>query len=405
MVSGRYWDKKLSPKKNREHEKSQIPIKIIFFILTIFTLLNAEFGPNEIELKREWTVYAQEGKDVEFFANIALNNTNQQIISIESSPQINLVYEGDQINGILNFTPKENITKITARIKAKIEYNPKILQDAQFVEKEGLAKTTDLIEPNEEIKTSAKNNIDFNSWLITLLKQVNFVNNEIEYDTKFWGKNVEAKNVIQIKRGVCVEYTHLAISMLNSIGVETRYVAGFANGGVFQPHAWAEAKMPSGEWIAIDPTFGEIGKLDNSHFAIAYSQDQSGIYDYVVSKADGVKLETKYEIKDEELNQEQPFPKELVAKIEFNEKTGDIATKITNSQKEIFFGKYQFSSYRKTNEKAILIRSGETIYLKEKIDVESLKEGFEYKIPIKIKLNDFSITKEVQINKIEKKEL
>lgn len=304
----------------------------------------------------------------------------------------------------MNFTPKENITKITARIKAKIEYNPKIVQDVQFVEKEGLAKTTDLIEPNEEIKTSAKNNIDFNSWLITLLKQVNFVNNEIEYDTKFWGKNVEAKNVIQIKRGVCVEYTHLAISMLNSIGIETRYVAGFANGGVFQPHAWAEAKMPDGEWIAIDPTFGEIGKLSNSHFAIAYSQDQSGIYDYVVSKADGVKLETKYEIKDEELNQEQPFPKDLIVKIEFNEKTGDIATKITNSQKEIFFGKYQFSSYKKTNEKAILIRSGETIYLKEKIDVESLKEGFEYKIPIKIKLNDFSTTKEVQINKIEKKE-
>ncbi len=366
--------------------------------------MNAEFGPNEIELKREWTIYAQEGKNVEFFANIALNNTNQQILSIESSPQINLVYDGDQINGILNFTPKENITKITAKIKAKVEYDPRIVQDERFIEKQERGKTTDLIEPNEEIKTSARNNIEFNSWLITLLKEVNFVNGEIEYDTRFWGKNVEAKKVIEIKRGVCVEYTHLVISMLNSIGVETRYVAGFANGGVFQPHAWAEAKMPNGKWIAIDPTFGEIGKLDNSHFAIAYSQDQSGIYDYVVSKADGVKLETKYEIKDEQLNQEQPFPRDLIAKIEFNEKTGDIVTSLTNYQKEIFFGKYQFSSYKKTNEKAILIRSGETAYLKEKIDVESLKEGFEYKIPIKIKLNDFSITKEVQISKIEKKE-
>lgn len=315
-----------------------------------------------------------------------------------------MVYEEDQINGVLNFTPKENITKIRVRIKALIEYSPKITQDSPLLEKEEIQNKTELIENSEKIKIEAKNNIDPNSWIMTLIREVNFVNEYVEYDTAYWSKNIQAKRVMEIRRGVCVEYTHLIISILNSIGVETRYVAGFADGGVFQPHAWAEVKTPNGEWIAIDPTFGEVGKLDNSHFAVAYSVDQSGIYDYVVSKSQDVRLETTYEIKDEELNQEQPFPSDLVAKIEFNEKTGDIITSITNYQKEVFFAKYQFSSYKKTNEKAVAIRSGETIFLKEKIDVESLKEGFEYKIPIKIKLNDFLTTKEVQIIKGDKKE-
>lgn len=304
----------------------------------------------------------------------------------------------------MNFTPKENITKITAKIRAKIEYKPEITQDSQFLETIQIQNSSQLIEPNEKIKSDAENNIEAASWIMTMVNEVNFVNSYVQYDTNYWGKNVEAKLVAELRRGVCVEYTHLTISMLNSIGVETRYVAGFANGGAFQPHAWAEAKMPNEEWLAIDSTFGEIGKLDNSHFAVAYSKDQSGIYDYVVSKADSVKLETKYEINGEETNQEQPFPKDLVAKIEFNNRTGDIITSITNLQKQVFFAKYQFSSYKKTNESAVAIRSGETIYLREKIDLNSLKEGFEYKIPINVKLNDYSVSKEVQISKIEKKE-
>lgn len=61
--------------------------------------------------------------------------------------------------------------------------------------------------------------------------------------------------------GVCQDFTHLAIAVLRSLGVPSRYVSGLAHSdtdhhlrGASQTHAWAEAWFPQTGWVGIDPT-------------------------------------------------------------------------------------------------------------------------------------------------------
>jgi transglutaminase-like putative cysteine protease len=81
------------------------------------------------------------------------------------------------------------------------------------------------------------------------------------YATDVTGVHTSAAQAWREKAGVCQDFSHLAIGMLRSIGVPTRYVSGYlhpspevdlgttAEG---ESHAWVE--WYDGEWTAFDPT-------------------------------------------------------------------------------------------------------------------------------------------------------
>ncbi len=66
-----------------------------------------------------------------------------------------------------------------------------------------------------------------------------------------------AVEVLETKRGDCNEHTVLYVAMARAVGIPARTAAGlaFANGR-FYYHAWPEVYL--GEWVAIDPTFGQF---------------------------------------------------------------------------------------------------------------------------------------------------
>ena len=66
-----------------------------------------------------------------------------------------------------------------------------------------------------------------------------------------------AIGVARSRRGDCNEHTQLLIAMTRAIGVPTRFASGllYVN-GKFYYHAWAEVWL--GEWVAVDPTFGQF---------------------------------------------------------------------------------------------------------------------------------------------------
>ena len=93
-----------------------------------------------------------------------------------------------------------------------------------------------------------------------------FVNEYIRYDMSLAGEKKDALWVLQNRRGVCLEYATLFAALSRSIGIPTRYVVGYAYSeslASFIGHAWNEAYI--GNWVAVDPTWLEVGALDALH--------------------------------------------------------------------------------------------------------------------------------------------
>jgi len=72
-----------------------------------------------------------------------------------------------------------------------------------------------------------------------------------------------AVQVLETRRGDCNEHTVLYVAMARALGLPARTAVGlvYVNGAFFY-HAWPEVWL--GEWVAIDPTFGQV-PADASH--------------------------------------------------------------------------------------------------------------------------------------------
>lgn len=86
------------------------------------------------------------------------------------------------------------------------------------------------------------------------------------------------------KRGVCQDFAHIMLSVLRTGGIPCRYVCGYiethppAEGGgaligSVATHAWVEALVPGGIWVALDPTNHCF--CGEQHITVAYGRDFS----------------------------------------------------------------------------------------------------------------------------------
>lgn len=75
--------------------------------------------------------------------------------------------------------------------------------------------------------------------------------------------------LLELKAGVCQDFTHLMLGCVRSLGLPARYVSGYIETtpppgkpkleGSDASHAWVSVLVPDGTWIDLDPT--------NDHFA------------------------------------------------------------------------------------------------------------------------------------------
>ncbi|CAN5495157.1 transglutaminase family protein [soil metagenome] len=86
------------------------------------------------------------------------------------------------------------------------------------------------------------------------------------------------------KAGVCQDFSHIMLSVLRTAGIPARYVCGYietdpvvsADGkstliGATATHAWVEALVPGGYWVALDPTNDQW--CGQRHVTMAYGRD------------------------------------------------------------------------------------------------------------------------------------
>jgi hypothetical protein len=92
---------------------------------------------------------------------------------------------------------------------------------------------------------------------------------KLETDNFHWDDS--ALKTLDLKTGVCQDYSYLTIALLRASNIEARFVEGMARGGWWpSKHAWVEANL-DGKWITMDPTWGS-GYVDDGKFVAKYDE-------------------------------------------------------------------------------------------------------------------------------------
>lgn len=335
---------------------------------------------------------------VDFDGALVMNDSNQHVVSITTIPpmeqvlqdggEIHLHYRGEMDNDTL-------ILKGTALVD--VSYDTDIASDPILPPARLADGSSNLTMPDDAIKAEAGRISQKNSTLSTLRDLVTYVHDGMAYDLSYWGRIAPAREVFRDRRGVCVEYTHLLISMANSIGLTARYVSGFVYGASWQPHAWAEIEVPGEGWVPADATFGQVGILDSSHLALSRGIDQTSSYDLLLSDKPGASLDVSDSI---ETIYSTPDPKGSIIRIDFDNSTYTVSIRMKNNRSDYVFGAYDLSGqngFISTDRRVVLLPPNGEANRYYGLNRSLFQEGYIYTIPLGASLNDATVHKTVRI--------
>jgi hypothetical protein len=368
----------------------------LLLLLLVGTCAFADFGNSRIVIERVWTIDPKgEHATVSFDGMLAYNDSYHTVISTEVSDNAVIKVEDDVVHVISNTSSNESIT-VSANATVDILYQTSLFEDPPLVQKD--LEFTDLTMPDERIENKAEQ-LKGKTALTTIRNLADWVYHEIDYDMDA-RRGQSAQEVFLSRRGVCVEYSHLFISMARSLGLDARYVTGYVmvqNG--WQSHAWSQVYVPEHGWVHVDPTFGQAGEIDSSHLIISFGDDHSAIYDKLSSDVDDVgfsvddSLSMLYSSKD---------PRGFDLEIDYQEELLTFDVSLENSRPEYLFGTYTFTippDYGKSESTLVLLDPNEERHMYHAMDTSPLMEGFSYTIPARAGLNDASGQMNVRIER------
>lgn len=357
--------------------------KILLFLLLV-SISFSTFGQSFIRLERTWTI--EGNSSYSFDGSFIVNDSNQEVVGIDTIPEMQVYSEGENIR--LKYDGSEPFLKAIAIVR--VNYSTNITQDTGTPNIQ--LNTTNLTAYNPFISSTAKN-ISEKSSLQTILNLVDFVNHHIAYNQTYFGKVLSAQDAFSVRQGVCVEYSHLLIGMARSLGYKTRYVSGYANGGIWQPHAWVEIEIPGYGYLPTDPTFYQIGILDNSHVAVGKGDDQESVYDRVESAG---RISMNVSDNAEFINQTTDR-KGLELSYSFNNPMLTIYPE--NKNNNFVYSTYSFSlpeEFGIQEREVVLLKPLERQAVSYNI-VSGLAPGNEYRIPFVASLGDSRISEEIVV--------
>lgn len=258
----------------------------IILLLLSSLLFSYSYGPASYLVEKTWHFDQQEGSEIgkiSFYDFYFLaNNSYQNVTIINSSP--GLVFT-QRIDGIVvasyNGTMPWKTGDLSVSAYVDVYYDPKIATDYSFTTKQ--LSSTNLTTVTPEMKTKAESLSDKSSVLGTIRNLTDFVYHYVTYDSSYRGKLIPAQQVYSVKKGVCAEYAHLFIALARAIGLETKYIYGqiVDSGSSFDTHAWAAVDVPGYGLLYVDPTYLQMGRLDNSHIIETIGEDNNlylGLY-------------------------------------------------------------------------------------------------------------------------------
>ncbi len=108
---------------------------------------------------------------------------------------------------------------------------------------------------------------------------------DFTFDSTATDISTPVTQVLQQRRGVCQDFSHLALSCLRAMRQPARYVSGYILtkppagaprlAGADASHAWIAVWSPEFGWVGFDPTNGLMPR--DEHIAIAYGRDYDDV--------------------------------------------------------------------------------------------------------------------------------
>ncbi len=105
------------------------------------------------------------------------------------------------------------------------------------------------------------------------------------FDSAATDISTPVSHVLRLRRGVCQDFAHLAITCLRTLGLPARYVSGYllthpSPGaaklvGADASHAWVSVWAPEAGWVDFDPTNGIMPS--DEHITVALGRDYDDV--------------------------------------------------------------------------------------------------------------------------------
>ncbi|MDD5171829.1 MAG: transglutaminase-like domain-containing protein [Candidatus ainarchaeum sp.] len=369
----------------------------IFAILLLSISYAATFGYSRVTIERVWTIEDSQNGTFEFNGALVANNSNQRVVSLSTEPEMEYFDPGDgTIHLHYNGTVVNGTMILKARAIVNVDYNTNISADGPIPEVE--LNYTNLTEPDGAISLQAWSLAHEDSSLATIRDLANWVHSAVKYDISYWSKSKSAKDVFAERRGVCVEYTHLLISMARSLGFDTRYVSGYVQSNSWQPHAWAEIYVPGYGWLPVDATFGQVGILDSSHLAIHYGQDQSTVYDELLTMNPDASIMVTDDVTAGFFSED---PKGISLSMEVDPQSYIADVKVENTRPEYVYGTSTFAlpeGYGGTESSIVLLAPYESLDIFHGLNHSLIQDGYAYEIQMAASFNDAKDKTTLSIN-------
>ena len=143
-----------------------------------------------------------------------------------------------------------------------------------------------LVKWDEEIQDFAKDCFQDGKSLYSCVQALcSKIFTEFDFVPDFSTVNTPIKEVLAAKKGVCQDFSHLAISCIRAFGFPARYVSGYLETlpppgkeklqGSDASHAWISVFIPDYGWCDFDPTNNVVP--GERHIVTAWGRDYSDV--------------------------------------------------------------------------------------------------------------------------------
>ncbi len=130
-----------------------------------------------------------------------------------------------------------------------------------------------LVTPDKVSHAATQITRDSRSLLEAVGAVIDWVYSNIRYERGPTSVATAAEHILESRKGVCQDMTHLAIALLRALRIPTRYVSGLLATQTGETHAWIEFLHPKLGWLPADPTRGRRLAADADFIKFAVGLD------------------------------------------------------------------------------------------------------------------------------------
>lgn len=208
----------------------------------------------------------------DFFGNI------RGLFSIQEKHQ-SLKITSNSIVNVYNQAPDLNSFPVTCKeVKTYFESAQAPLEAIQYLF--GSIRVPQ--DPSDAIRSYAQSLFPEDKPLLqACLDLMNDIRENFTFDVEATSINTTVDEFFALRRGVCQDFAHFAITVLTAMGIPAKYVSGYILTspppgsprleGADASHAWVSVYVPQHGWIDFDPTNNLY--CADQHVTVAYGRD------------------------------------------------------------------------------------------------------------------------------------